>query len=464
MIGRFLHPEVDNIVQVGLGPTGLAYALEACFNDSKKRKVILITDRIAYTRDVIFRLDTKIFEYYRQLIGETAYQEALNKGLIGPVEDENVSGFFGVKTPHRVIKIKTCEKLLYDQLAKLPQVELIILAKHHTTDRILEVNRNSNTIVILKDNRARAIHFSYLIETDGIHHDTLNLIKNNKVYYHSRQISQVHSHHARITFNLPSDYTADKFRALLNSGSADAPPAIIEFQQLGWELHSVPEFRLFIIEDTFYVGGECPSQIQSADKQKIDTWVRVALRMFLPQKIVKDLTNRESAAFDVVLDEADHPTLVLSPDHATPGILFLAGEVLRKSHYQTGSGAAVGLEEAAAFGAFLKTPQARSDLYKYNEAIKGILTVNRARVDSYLTHRAMREAAAQAPALLAHTQQYPKFFPAANSQSQLPSSKVSDAVSSLSGKDKLFAKKTERPLPLASPVAQQSTIDYRRYY
>jgi 2-polyprenyl-6-methoxyphenol hydroxylase-like FAD-dependent oxidoreductase len=387
-----LHKKPDDIVQVGLGPTGLAYALEVCRNDSKKRNIIILTDRVSYTRDVVFRLDLEIFEYYRELIGETAYQAALEKSLISPVQHIDVSGFFGQNLLHRVVKIKTAENLLYQQLSKLPQVRIIILAKH-TSDRIQSIQRKSNSIVFQKDNRTHLLHYSYLIEADGIHHSTLNLV-NDHPYYHTTQKPQTHSHHVRINFSLPPRYTADQFRELLQSGT-QTKPSMTEFHQLGWEHQSTPEFRLFVVEDTFYVGGECPSPIQTTDKQKIETWVRLVLCLFLPKNIVSALVNREAATFNVQLDETDNPTLTLSPNHATPGILFLTGEALRKSHYQTGSGAAVGLQEAKAFGEFLKTPQTARDLQKYEESIKAIIAINRVRVDRFLNHRAERELAAQ---------------------------------------------------------------------
>jgi 2-polyprenyl-6-methoxyphenol hydroxylase-like FAD-dependent oxidoreductase len=382
----------DDIVVIGLGPTGLAYALEAGRNDSFKRRVIILTDRESYTRDVIFRLDLPVFEYYRQLIGETAYQAALQKGLISSEQDADVSGFFSQVIPHRVIKICTSESLLHQQLSKIPEVTIITLAKH-TADKILSIQKKSNSIFFQKDNKTHVLHYSYLIEADGVHHPTLNLV-NDRPYYHTTQKSQMHSHHARINFNLPLGYTADQFRELLKKGT-QIKPTIAQLHQLGWEHQSTPEFRLFVVEDTFYVGGECPFAIQTDEKNKIEAWVRLSLHLFLPKDIIAALTVREAATFNVKLDETDRSTMTLSPGHATPGILFLTGEALRKSHYQTGSGAAVGLLEAKAFGEFLKTPQSRSDLQKYESDVSSIIADNRVRVDRYLTHRAEREAVAQ---------------------------------------------------------------------
>jgi 2-polyprenyl-6-methoxyphenol hydroxylase-like FAD-dependent oxidoreductase len=392
----FGHPILktrkDDIVVIGLGPTGLAYALEAGRNDSFKRRVIILTDRESYTRDVIFRLDLPVFEYYRQLIGETAYQAALQKGLISSEQDVDVSGFFGQVIPHRVIKICTSESLLYQQLSKIPEVTIVTLAKH-TADKILSIQKKSNSIFFQKDNKTHVLHYSYLIEADGIHHPTLNLV-NDRPYYHTTQKTQMHSHHARINFNLPLGYTADQFRELLKKGTP-TKPTIDQLHQLGWEHQSTPEFRLFVVEDTFHVGGECPFALQTDEKNKIEAWVRLSLHLFLPTDIIAALTVREAAAFNVKLDETDRSTITLSPGHATPGVLFLTGEALRKSHYQTGSGAAVGLLEAKAFGEFLKTPQSRSDLQKYESHVSSIIAANRIRVDRYLTHRLEREVVAQ---------------------------------------------------------------------
>ena len=482
-----LQKKKDDIVLIGLGPTGLAYALESCRSDSYKRNIVILTDRVDYTRDVIFRLDVDVFEYFQELIGEEAYQSALHKGLISAVQDTDVSGFFGQAIPHRVIKIRTAENLLYQQLSKIPQVKIITLPKH-TQDQIISIQKNSNSIFYRKDNKTLLLHYSYLIEADGVQHSLLNLVKDHP-YYHTTQRSQTHSHHARINFNIPSGYTADSFRELLKNGT-QAKPTIAEFRELGWEHHSTPEFRLFVVEDVFYVGGECPYDIQTADKSKIEAWVRLSLSLFLSKEMIAKLTTRDRATFDVQLDETDNPTITLAPSHATPGILFLTGEALRKSHYQTGSGAAVGLQEAKAFGKFLKTRQSRQDLHEYAVNIKAIIATNRDRVNRYLNHRAERELAAQRPLVQNPSHHYTrqtansakvtseeKLLPAVTASASAARTPLAATKTSSTTNPKLAANPTllftqrssihqtsKQTLAKHAITLADSNINYRRYY
>jgi len=64
------QPLIRHNVVCGLGPVGLAVALEACRADSKKRPVIAFTNRSAYTRRQILRLETNILEYLESLLGK----------------------------------------------------------------------------------------------------------------------------------------------------------------------------------------------------------------------------------------------------------------------------------------------------------------------------------------------------------------------------------------------------------
>lgn len=412
-----MNKKEENIVVIGLGPTGLAAALEACSNDREERHVIALTNRTEYNRGYIVTLDEDIFPYLESLVGSKIIKEYIEAGKIGPLESIRGHNF-------RTIQIKTLENLLYNELLKYKNVEIIYLDRAACKD--IHVNKDSNTISIKTQDVPRIIPFKYLIAADGAHHNIASDAINDKsLQYDDTQRPVVTKKHARVTYKLPSASLlatnlsegptqgpipqSDYYRAWLKQ-SSNNKPTINELKKMGWEFFSVPEARIFIADDLLYVGTECPHSIcGNKGNDIIDQWIKTVLRYYLPENAISILQRIDSdcATFDVELEEANRtvlPLLSKTNDLEKPvsslneafddrtSFFFQLGDALRRPHYHTGSGAVTGLVESKVLGEFLASNQIPEDICRYHAEVAAIRFENRAKVDELLEKRAAREA------------------------------------------------------------------------
>ncbi len=396
----FFSSKLDDTANViiGLGPAGIAHAIEAAQNDSKKRKVIALTDRINYSRSAIFRLDVDIFPYLEQLIGKEKMKEAFDKGLFGPKQSLNGWDF-------HVIQIMTLEKLLFEKLQQLPNVEIIQIPKH-SASQIKAIDTKTHRIELAidkvesKEAEHRSIKFKYLIATDGAKHEVRNRIKDCDVEYFPTQDPQLWEKQVRVTYKLPKEYCSNAFRQFILPFAEVKKENIQQLKDLGWTLNSIPEVRVFTVDGYLFVAAECPKQFKPEDEAILDRWIRTILARTCPETAVSALEKVDSAVFDVVLEEANR-TIVPYPGcdtdadtalvHEKCAYFVQAGDSLRKTHYQTGSGAVVSLRESKAFGEFMRSGQTLDDLIEFHAKIAAIRAENRVRVDKFIEGRVARE-------------------------------------------------------------------------
>lgn len=388
----------NNIVIVGLGPSGLAAAIEACKNAGKDSKVIAITDRCAYTRDTIFRLDEEIYPYLKELIGIDNFNACINNKIISDVQVSTD------KHPYRTIQIKTLEKILYSKLLEYSNLELISLPKR-SNSQITGIDKNAHTIKLAMDEKNREIYFKYLIAADGCHHGIANCIQENNIEYYPTQQKQLWDKHARVSYVLPDHSSTEQYQLLLDQGP-DNKPTLSELQQMGWTLYSEPEARLFVIDNNFYIGAECPLKIYGNCNSLINEWIKLVLRFHLPQEAIDKLVQLDCGTFEINLQEANRTLTLLPLKTSTSSdadaalyeqsaCFFQIGDALRIPHYHTGSGAVVGLKEAQALGGFFASKQSMDDLINYHAKIAEIRSDNRMRVDDFIDKRIEREKIAE---------------------------------------------------------------------
>lgn len=387
----------DNVI-IGLGPTGLAFAIEAARKDTKKRKVVIITDRPDFTRNAIFRLDVDILDYLRELVGTEKVDELFTKNLIGP--QESLNGF-----DFHVIQIKVFESLLFEALQKEKNIELIYLPRRGT-GKISDIDQYQHIVHLQEQTEReinnRYIHFKFLIAADGAAHSIANKIGN--IEYHHTQHPQIYNKHARVTYKLPEDICADKFRKLLADGNSNKPDNSV-LQNMGWCLRSEPEARIFAIDNYLFVAAECPPELFEASQEVIDNWIRTVLNFRCENAAIEKLQKMESGIFEVDLMEANCtlrvlPSTPVSEDgfddqrftEESLSYFLQAGDALRTTHYQTGSGAVMGLREAKVFGELMASQQTIDDIIDYHSKIAMLRDENRARVDAFIDKRFGRES------------------------------------------------------------------------
>ena len=106
----------DNVV-VGLGPVGLAAALESC---RANQKVTAITNRQSYTRPQVIGVDHDTINYLKSLTGESAIQDLIKQNKLSIIMYRDL--------PYAYLQLKTLEDLLYGSLLKYQGNNLEIIS------------------------------------------------------------------------------------------------------------------------------------------------------------------------------------------------------------------------------------------------------------------------------------------------------------------------------------------------
>lgn len=388
--------KTDNVdvVVVGLGPTGLAAAIEACKADPNQ-KVIALTNRDEYDRAQVFRVDDDILSYLYSLVGK----EKIDKLVL----NHEIETIYNNKqfNKYHLIKIKTLETLLYDKLLTYPNQTILHLSKEHFD---LLFKYDQHTLYLPETN---PLSFKYLIAADGGSHRVADLVKEAAhLHYNNNQHEQLNVSHITANFVIPEGM-CEAYEEKLLAGLAELP-ALDKLKESGWELKSMPESRIFIVDGTIYIGSECPNSL-NFDVDNIRQWALNVLRLHLPADYVNNLTvnpNEKSCSkFKINFEEADKdlvPCLKNQEElnyaeavHKMTSYFLQIGDALRKSHYHTGSGVVSGLREAKALGEYFRSAMTLADLRIYHQTVSKIRSDNRAVVDNYLDSRKQRELEAQ---------------------------------------------------------------------
>ncbi len=375
----FLGYRKENIVIIGSGPAGLAATIEALKNNHKNRKIILILNRDDFTRTQVFRLDSAIMPYLESLLGSDTISQLSTRQELIEVTDVN--------DPYYMIQIKTLEHALFQQIQKYENLEIVRVKDSH------EFFINKQNLRIEFKYKLKDIPFKYVIACDGSKHSVANDLSEN-IIYDSTQSTQIHDSHLTAVYKLSSGYRYPNYTYLsLLKKEQDQQVASKEMKEMGWRLDSSPEARIFVVNNVLYLGTECPTSDFNCDE-----WARAVLESYLPQSLLSNLIISDFSGvppfqkFTVQLNEGNYTLIPFSHDGDKPTICFFQlGDALRKPHYQTGSGAQVALLEVRVLGNFFKSDEVYDDFLNYHAGIAEIRADNRARVESYLENRKLRE-------------------------------------------------------------------------
>lgn len=366
----------EDILIIGQGPVGLAHIIEACKHGN--RQIIAITNRKEFDRNQILLINLETFNYLRELVGEEEIEEFIQQNKIG----KRVDGL----TTYYFIQIKNLEILLDNAVLqyKNKKVQIIFHSKNDT------IFFDKSNTVLLKDEKnitQRKITFKYVITADGAHHSTVNGIAESKIHY--SQTLPFHSRHAAVRYTLPANKTDLDYENFLTQGSENKS-SMDEFKKLAWPLYSFPETRIFIQGHRLFIGTECPDHLHNKNKSQIKQWGELVLKSYLPAAALKELeikSEKDISQFEIKLEEANISSLLFQNNAR----LFIVGDALQSSHYQTGSGVNAGLQHAKAWGELLKTKQAETDINDYLEKIDKIRAAKREKMIAFDAKRAERE-------------------------------------------------------------------------
>lgn len=393
-----MHPaDVDHIVVIGLGPTGLAHALAASKFDRFKRPIIALTDRNTFLRSQIFLLDDQVVEYLRVLTGDEAVDELIDNKLLYKKPARH--GFFNGDS-RWMVQIRVMEELLYHALSERNNVQIIYVPKDKYTVSI-EPHKHVVSIGNMDDPYHQAeFKFKYLVTTDGAPHRTVNSIPDIDLNYHPTTHQPVHVKHATITYVINDDSKNN----LLENGFSEIvkeaeKPIITELWNSGWTLFSKPEARIFHVGNALYLGTEYPED-RLTDRESIHEWMQLMLRYYIPQRTIQRLglkveENTACTNFRITLYEGDQNIIPLPQEgrNGHDAYVIVAGDARKEAHYQSASGAVTGTYQARLFHELMQSEQTEADLVHFDNRSTEFLERYNAHIGTLVTYRNNREIA-----------------------------------------------------------------------
>jgi tetratricopeptide (TPR) repeat protein/2-polyprenyl-6-methoxyphenol hydroxylase-like FAD-dependent oxidoreductase len=395
-------PGKETIIIVGMGPAGLAAAIEAVRHARESDHLVFITNREVYERKPIYRINRDAHHYLKGLVGEDTIKQQIKAGHYYEVLAHDDVYYEETYFEIRIDRTERLLKAVLDQHAgsyEMIYVQSKSDVRVHADERTLELDGN------------RQIPFKYLVAADGVHHSLASQLMRQGVdlHYQSGQQRQIHSFHAIGCYHVPGKFMMEYYRSRLLAAKDDQERLanlLVEMKKLGWPLHSFPEVRLFIVENTLYVGSEAPRHGMKTDAE-IDRWLRLTLRGTLSDAEVNKLESAsvmsqpgQCGTFEVTLEEASKVIVPLrsseeKASEANTSWFIQLGDALRAPHYQTGSGVVQGLLHAELWGGFLQSGRIAADRVKFSDAVLQLILHNRERIELFLERRRWREEQAK---------------------------------------------------------------------
>src|SRR3990167_1741145 len=417
----------NNVVVIGLGPIGLAAAIEAC---QAGLNVTAITDRPlgkqkgGYTRKPILLLNETSFEYLESLVGKNAVHAYLAKNKLEEFQFKQMN--FNKNTTEIVtyyfISVHDLENLLYEKLKEYKKNNQIIIEEPPNQFTRIE----KHAVIVQHPNRKEErIPFQYLIGADGSKHPSADKVGGIQ-YESTYDKSQTCTTHTAVEFSIDTDLKESlipfvypspnqKRETLPFFQTNSKRPTMEEYLNVGWKLSSPPEARIFLAKHTLYVGTELPPNIfnlpNGEEKQeKILAWTKLVLRTILPPDKVETLTpkqyknkkdvyqqekqRKQITTFEVDLQQTNQAIVRLPqiPPSSENAYFLPVGDALHTPHYHLGTGVNDGLLQTKLLHELFKN----KNIATYQLGVEKILAASNIRIQTYLDSRQKREDLATA--------------------------------------------------------------------
>lgn len=341
------YDEEDNTAElaiVGLGPGGLAAALEAA---KLGKSVLAFTDRDSYTRSqrVNLNMDTEAF-----LKNHTNDKDPLDIEFWKKLDRE------------RSVQIKDVERFLYRKLTQYPNVQVVTLKKPTNINRVERSPLNTSNQIQLSNGQSYFCH--HLLASDGAKHQIANLVSQHfdtNINYQATPLQERHRYHAAVQLSLNK-------KSILPSWTSPMGfiKKMLAYVKLGWSESYKPKFYVLANQDKskFSFAGEIPEAIYrepdpDKKKQQLKAWASIAIQeqfginpdhlSFRDSKKSPAKNNFQATAFEMELQTSNTPIIELNN-----GVFAQTGDARRTPNYFLGHGLNDAIQGGYAFAQAIK--------------------------------------------------------------------------------------------------------------
>ena len=406
----------DPIVIFGMGPTGIAAAIEAT---QAGRRVVIFDPRTEHLRANMFRLSFDTKNYLSTLsdghwdlanASEDPTYKKITRRTTGegrlPVYTGDMSVFYQRTGVIYNVKTKMVEKIL---LARLQELQ----AANPDQVRILRgttasnVDTDARTITLKTGDTEEIIPYSMLVGADGARHSSYQMITGRPATetHEPLAITDFYRRYMVAHYRIKSEagFNASQLISEQETTSGDNPPSRDELRAMGWPFERTPRTRFFISDNTVYVSGETPEAIAGNPDAEY-AWTQLLLRYHLPQALITDaLTPKEHMPRPLIMNQEEYKAylekksakrkiariefstdLERAKDTVVPlpggACYYPLGDCLQSAKHHTGSGAETALKEVEAWGQLLRGEITEA---QYEEIIADILERTTRVIDAY---------------------------------------------------------------------------------
>ncbi|MDP1601739.1 MAG: FAD-dependent oxidoreductase [Legionella sp.] len=326
-----------DVAIVGLGPGGLAAALEAA---STGKAVVAFTDREEYIR---------------------GQRLAIKKDSIGFLEkhtnnsDSEDEKFWQKYNAEKSVQTKDIERFLHRKLIQYPNVQIVQLDKKTTTIKSVGKSDGSNFIEL---NDGRKYYCNNILAADGARHTFANQMNDDlksDINYRESAVQERHKYHAVVQLQLKK---GEEMGSPVTMQPYEKMKAL---SQLDWTSSYLP--KKYILTNAantkFYLAGEIPEAIfKEEDAQvralKLKTWATVAIqeRYGVTEEQLEYRQSRNTPAkdrlqctvFEMKMQENDKQFVALEN-----GVFAQIGDARRTPNYNLGHGMNDAIKGGVAF-------------------------------------------------------------------------------------------------------------------
>lgn len=316
---------------IGLGPGGLATALEAVHRGIP---TVAFTNRKEYTRTQRIMISSKTKKFLQK------YFDPKNR------EDINFwARQYDVKA--RTVQTKDLERYLYRKLQANPNVTIVNLDQSQQT----QIKHENNNNFVKVSNSKQKYYFQHLLAADGAKHGTANSVIQNfncEINYNIAEFQPSFKYHAAVQLKLKAGISLAK----------KEKPNIIKLMlgamKMGWDHHAAPKFYSFknIKANKISFVGEIPEAIYNeTDPEKkqhaLKQWAVLMIgskyhitegQLEFKISLKKPDKNKFNAvAFEVNAVVADK-TVINLHDSPSKSVFAQIGDARRTPYYRYGQG------------------------------------------------------------------------------------------------------------------------------
>ncbi|MBT6206450.1 MAG: FAD-dependent oxidoreductase [Francisellaceae bacterium] len=231
----------DRIAIVGMGPGGMATALELAKNG---QPVTIFENRDHFARSQKVILDDQTISF-------------MNKLLYVKRSDEDIAFMQKLRREGDIVEIKELQHFLKRKMETL--YPGLIEIKQGKDIKITAIDAEQQTLSYTENDSEETLKFQHIVAADGARHAMVDLLQQTadtkRIQYEELERQTRQKAHGTVTLTLNSGVTPRSFRK-----KKITMDDIQELRKLGWDNPYLPKLYTWPNEDVtdFYIAGEIP--------------------------------------------------------------------------------------------------------------------------------------------------------------------------------------------------------------